>query len=155
MANTFDDLLDAVKTKLEGITGVNEVIVGTYNPVELGHRASSLFNCISILYRETRSDGHIDQRNMHIDYEFEIEGHTKADSPSRTTGTDMKTIETLGANIRSKLYSFLDDISPPCTNYLMTNGDFTTRAFYREHNPNLNSVVVVMSFKVHMADTTL
>lgn len=151
---TFDNLLAAIKTKLEAITTVHEVIVGTYGSVARTQKESGEFPYIEILYNEQSGEGCIDQRIIRANYLFELRGFTYVENSDRITGTDMKAIESLGVAMRQQMYSFHDDETDPCDGFRMVNGDFNLKVFYQEFDEHQNTAVLIIGFKVDTYDIT-
>jgi len=154
----FDDLLSAAKTKFEAIETVKSVIIGTFDPVLLAQYAeqasSTYFPCIEILTTGFTGEEYISQRDIRGNYAFQFVGHQYAAVKSRIDGDDMKAIEHLGTAMRIAMYSFIDDVSAPCTGFLFANPDYTGMPVYQEYAENINSYILSLSFKCERADTS-
>jgi len=153
-STTFDYLLDNLKAKLEAISDLKEVIVGTHNYGGLDLQAASYFPVAGILYRGVDGVEYIDQRNIRTSYSFDVHVHHYAESPDRTTGQDMKDLEDVAVQIKTQVYSFIDDASAPCPGFRMTFGEFNIELYYKEHSQKLNTSVVSFNIMVDTTDTT-
>lgn len=149
----FDQLLSAIKTKLEAITTIYEVVVGTYHPGSLGNKDAGLFPCCEILLEGWHVTEFISQRNLRGTFDFEIRAHTYAETVDRVSGTDMQNLESLAAVIRTQIYSFHDDVTDPCAGFRMVTGQFDTRLYYQEHTENVNTAIIRVSIMVDTPDT--
>ena len=149
----FDVLLNTIKTKMEAIETVQEVIVGTYDTVALEQADTGTFPVIEILPSGISGEEYSDQQNIYTDYNFEIVGHTKADIENRITGADIKTVESLGSAIKIQFYSLNNDSPKPHDDFLFVKGDFELKPYYKEFSDTLNSCVFNGSIRVVTGDT--
>lgn len=150
---TFDDLLEAIKTKLEAIDGMNEVVIGTLGPDAYEQRGAENFYLCEIIIGQFSGDAYIAAREIRSTYSFIIRGHSYVENKDRITGTDMKAIESLGIAIKTQMYTFLDDASAPCDGFRMTNPDFILRPLYQEYSNYINTVILDINFMVDTVDT--
>ena len=154
---TFDTLLSSVITKFTAITGVgaDNVIVGTLGSVKLTHEMPDRLYAIEILEARVDGEEYIDQRNIRANFGFEFRGHAYAAVTDRIDGTDMKNIESLGAAMKTQIFSFHDDDpTTVCAGFRYVNPDYSMNIMYQEHAKNINTALLFMSFKVDTADTT-
>lgn len=154
MPTTFENLTSAIKTKLEAVSGVNIVRVGTWNPSEMVDEMNAGTNRTRIEFLLTRCDRrYVSARQQDRVYQYVIYGHTWVATADRIDGTDMYSIEALGAGIITGLYGFMDDPTPPVTGFLSTNDGATMIPLYQEFDEHLNSVTVEIGFTVGVNDT--
>ena len=147
----FDTLLDAVLAKMKAITTVNEAIIGTYDTVQLEQDSASDFPKIEILPAGLQGREYSDQQYIYSDYDFEIIGHTKAETMDRVTGNDIKTVESLGSAIKMQFFGFND--SSPHNDFLFVNSGFSLTPYYKEYSQFLNSVIFAGSMRCVTKDT--
>lgn len=152
--STYDYLLANVKAKMESISEMVEVIVGTWGNVTLSNRTANQFPCAEIVINQYNGVDYIDQRNIRTDFAFLINVHTYTETVDRIDGDDMKDLEDIAVAIKTQLYSFIDDVLLPCPGFRMTKPEYSVNLQYQLHTDHINTAEINVSFLVDTDDTT-
>lgn len=158
------ELLETLRTQVLAIKDSDGNLVFSSDNTIIGwitdlptRSETAAFPCCEIYPTGNGSQGseYLSQREISVDYTFEIVAHQYYGTPSRDTGVDLYDINKIGEAIRQQVYR-LNDLSQagtdPCTGFIQVNPSFGLMPNYELCCKNVNSVVISFSIRADNAD---
>lgn len=158
------ELLETLRTQVLSIKDSDGNLVFSSDNTIIGwitdlptRSETAAFPCCEIYPTGNGSQGseYLSQREISVDYTFEIVAHQYYGTPSRDTGVDLYDINKIGEAIRQQVYR-LNDLSQagtdPCTGFIQVNPSFGLMPNYELCCKNVNSVVISFSIRADNAD---
>ena len=138
MSDKLSTLLDAQKTRLETVSGIEaaNIVFGEHENVNTAD--DSIFPFVEILFNGmTVSEPH-SQREIEIHVEFRVYLSQRVSSPSRDDGKDMRDLMAMVSDMMVAIYGFNTQANNPVPGFIRVEPDMRIETDYQVFDENLN-----------------